>query len=96
MEEEVTIHPHLHRIYAECHLEYRLWSLSLSNFMGFERTNYAEIIINHEGPFHARVHHNLAQCSPKPPQSDLRPTMADLQSASFKRSGSGLDQIVFV
>ena len=55
--------------------------------MGFERTNYAEIIINHESPFHARVHHNLAQCSPKPRQSDLRLTMADLQSASFMRSG---------
>ena len=87
MEEEVTIHPHLHRIYAECHLEYRLWSLSLSNLMGFERTNYAEIMINHESPFHARVHHNLAQCSPKPPQSDLRLTTVDLQSASFMRSG---------
>ena len=78
-------------------MEYRIWSLVLSNFMGFEQTNYAEItIINHENPFHARVHHNLAQCSPKPPQSDLRLTMADLQSASFIRSGSGLDQIVFV
>ena len=77
-------------------MEDRIWSLVLSNFMGFEQTNYAEIMINHESPFHARVHHNLAQCSPKPPQSDLRLTMADLQSASFIRSDSGLDQIVFV